>query len=94
MLGSRDYTYRGDPWVDESRFLLRAVVVGVEGEPLRVVEKTKRRNRRVKRVKTKGRFTVLRVSELRVVPEGEIVQGKKEREGDELEEDVEALVKE
>ncbi|KAK3167165.1 hypothetical protein OEA41_010291 [Lepraria neglecta] len=94
MLGSRDYTYRGDPWVDESRFLLRVVVVGVEGEPLRVVEKTKRRNRRVRRVKTKGRFTVLRVSELRVVPEGETVQGKKELEGDELEEDVEALVKE
>ncbi|MCJ1279927.1 hypothetical protein MMC21_007752 [Puttea exsequens] len=66
LLGSRDFTLRGDPWVDERVFVCRAVVVGVEGEGLRVREKTKRRQRRVNRVKTKGRFTVLRVRELRV----------------------------
>ena len=52
--------------MDERVFVCRAVVVGVEGEGLRVREKTKRRQRRVNRVKTKGRFTVLRVRELRV----------------------------
>ena len=47
--------------------MCRAVVVGVEGEPMRVVEKTKRRQRRVKRVRCKMRFTVLRVREVRVL---------------------------
>lgn len=50
--------------------MLRARVVGVEGEPMRVVEKTRRRQRRVKTIKSKMRFTVLRVCELRVLPEG------------------------
>lgn len=45
-------------------------MVGVETEPMRVVEKTKRRQRRVKRAKNKMRFTVLRVVEVGVrVPE-------------------------
>ena len=55
--------------MDEKFFVLRAVVTGVEGEPMRVVEKTKRRQRRVKRVRSKMRFTILRVQELRVVLE-------------------------
>ncbi len=50
--------------------MCRAVVVGIEGEPMRVVEKTKRRQRRVKRVRSKMRFTVLRVKELRVLADG------------------------
>ncbi|KAM0794650.1 ribosomal protein L21-like protein, partial [Usnea florida] len=66
LIGSRDYTMRGAPYVDENLFVCRAVVVGIEGEPMRVVEKTKRRQRRVKRVKSKMRYTVLRVRELRV----------------------------
>ncbi|KAL9625484.1 MAG: hypothetical protein Q9204_007797, partial [Flavoplaca sp. TL-2023a] len=56
MLGSRDYTLRGDEgdkggrgYIDERFFVCRARVVGIETEPLRVVEKTKRRNRKVKR---------------------------------------------
>ncbi|KAL9600851.1 MAG: hypothetical protein Q9219_002893 [cf. Caloplaca sp. 3 TL-2023] len=78
-LGSRDYTLRGDPWVREEWFVCRARVVGVETEPLRVELKTKRRQRRVKRVESKMRFTVLRVVEVRVrVPEG---GGKEEEEG-------------
>ncbi|KAL8860152.1 MAG: hypothetical protein Q9178_003416 [Gyalolechia marmorata] len=70
MLGSRDYTLRGDVagkgYINEDWFVCRARVVGVETEPLRVVEKTKRRQRRVKRVKSKMRFTVLRVVDVRV----------------------------
>lgn len=65
-LGSRDYTLKGAPYLDERLFECRATVVGVESEPMRVMEKTKRRQRRVKRVKSKMRFTVLRVSEVRV----------------------------
>ena len=37
---------------------------------MRVVEKTKRRQRHVKRVRSKMRFTVLRCVELRVLGEG------------------------
>jgi len=76
--------------VDEGLFVLRAVVVGVEGEPMRVVEKTKRRQRRVKRVRSKMRFTVLRVCELRVLPEG---VGKEEGEMRADEEAVEAFMR-
>ena len=106
MIGSRDYTFRGDgasaasrakrgnegnrgnggnggsgignggntgngkQYIDENLFVCRAVVVGVEGEPMRVVEKTKRRQRKVRRMRHKGRFTVLRVREVRVLGEG------------------------
>ena len=66
VIGSRDYTYRGAPYVDERAFLCRATVVGVESEPMRFIEKTKRRQRHVKTAKSKGRFTVLRVSELEI----------------------------
>lgn len=40
--------------------------MGVESEPLRVEEKTKRRRRHVKHVKSKLHFTVLKISELEV----------------------------
>lgn len=83
MLGSRDYTYRGDPWVDETRFLCRAVVVAVEGEPLRRTEKTVRRNRRVRVKKNKMHFTVLRITELEILPEG--MKAREEKVGEELE---------
>ncbi|KAI1862309.1 uncharacterized protein JN550_010316 [Neoarthrinium moseri] len=63
-LGSRDYTLRGAPYVDERLFECRAVVTGVETEPLRVKVKTKRRQRRNKTVKSKHRYTILRINEL------------------------------
>ena len=82
VLGSRDYTLRagsaaGQPipgrlangkkaYLDERLFECRARVLGVESEPMRVVEKTKRRQRHVKHVWSKMRFTVLRVMELKV----------------------------
>jgi hypothetical protein len=78
-IGSRDYTLKApEPvkgnadhgkkvfYLDERMFVCRARVVGVESEPLRVEEKTKRRQRHVKHVKSKMRFTVLRVSDLEI----------------------------
>lgn len=67
-LGSRDYTLLGSPtYVDPSLFECRATVLGVESEPLRVKVKTKRRNRRSRRVCSKHRYTVLRISELKLL---------------------------
>ncbi|OAL07409.1 hypothetical protein IQ06DRAFT_10862 [Phaeosphaeriaceae sp. SRC1lsM3a] len=78
-IGSRDYTLKApEPvkgnadhtkkvfYLDERMYTCRARVVGVESEPLRVEEKTKRRQRHVKHVKSKMRFTVLRISDLEV----------------------------
>lgn len=63
-LGSRDYTLRGAPYVDERLFECRAVVLGEEPEPLREKVKTKRRQRLTRTVRSKHRYTVLRISEL------------------------------
>lgn len=57
-------------------------VVGVEGEPLRVIKKTKRRQRHVKTVKSKMRFTVLRCIELRVLGDGKGEEGDGKGERD------------
>ncbi|KAH7060839.1 hypothetical protein B0J12DRAFT_346264 [Macrophomina phaseolina] len=80
ILGSRDFTLRAPApikgtrerpgtimhYLDDRLFVCRAMVVGVESEPLRVKEKTKRRNRHTKHVKSKHRYTVLRVTELTI----------------------------
>ncbi|OAQ81713.1 aconitate hydratase [Purpureocillium lilacinum] len=66
VLGSRDYTLKGAPHVDESLFECRATVLGVESEPLRIKVKTKRRQRRKKQAKSKHRYTILRISELTI----------------------------
>jgi large subunit ribosomal protein L21 len=65
-IGSRDYTLKGTPYVDERIFECRARVMGTEAEPMRIKEKTKRRNRKVKTVRSKHKYTILRVAELRV----------------------------
>lgn len=57
--------------MDEKYFVCRVRVVGVEGEPMRVMEKTKRRQRHIKRVKSKMRYTVVRCVELRVLTEAD-----------------------
>lgn len=57
-------------------------VVGVEGEPLRVIKKTKRRQRHVKTVKSKMRFTVLRCIELRVLGDRKGEEGDRKGERD------------
>lgn len=85
-LGSRDYTFRGKPFVDEKYFVCRVQVVGVEGEPMRVMEKTKRRQRHIKTVKSKMRYTVVRCIELRVLTEAEAEAEAEAGKGDELNE--------
>ncbi|KAL1954635.1 hypothetical protein VTO42DRAFT_876 [Malbranchea cinnamomea] len=65
-LGSRDFTLKGTPYLDERLFECRVRVIGTESEPLRIKEKTKRRNRHVRRVKSKHRYTVLRVMEIKI----------------------------
>ncbi|KAL9080532.1 MAG: hypothetical protein Q9159_007583 [Coniocarpon cinnabarinum] len=58
---------KGPPvYLDDRLFICRAIVMGTESEPLRIKEKTKRRQRHVKRVKSKHRYTVVRVRELGV----------------------------
>lgn len=77
LLGSRDYVLKAGAapkkeegatkqFLDERLFVCRATVMGVEPEPLRVMIKKKQRNRRKKHVKSKMKYTVLRVSELQV----------------------------
>lgn len=78
-IGSRDYTLKAPQpikgtadapkqvfYLDERLFTVRARVVGIETEPMRVEEKTKRRQRHTKHVFSKMRFTVLKISELEV----------------------------
>ncbi|KAJ8070845.1 hypothetical protein OCU04_001208 [Sclerotinia nivalis] len=65
-IGSRDYTLKGTPYLDERIFECRARVMGTEAEPMRIKEKTKRRNRKIKTVKSKHKYTILRIAELRV----------------------------
>ncbi|KAL4953002.1 ribosomal protein L21-like protein [Aspergillus filifer] len=66
VLGSRDFTLKGKPYIDERLFECRLRVLGVESEPLRVKEKTKRRRRHVQRITSKHRYTVLRVMEVKI----------------------------
>ncbi|KAF7959831.1 hypothetical protein EAE96_001436 [Botrytis aclada] len=65
-IGSRDYTLKGTPYLDERIFECRARVMGTEAEPMRIKEKTKRRNRKTKTVKSKHKYTILRIAELKV----------------------------
>lgn len=68
-------------WLDERLFTCRATVLGVESEPLRIKEKTKRRQRHVRRIQSKHRYTIVRISELGVndldaLKEGSIGSGE------------------
>ena len=66
VIGSRDYTMKGAPHIDERVFECRATVLGVESEPLRIKVKRKRRTRRKRTVQSKHRYTILRISELNI----------------------------
>ncbi|KOS20438.1 Homocitrate dehydratase [Escovopsis weberi] len=66
VLGSRDYTMKGAPHIDDRVFECRAVVLGTESEPMRIKIKKKRRQRRKRQAKSKHRYTILRISELLV----------------------------
>lgn len=52
--------------MDERFFVCRVRVMGVEGEPMRIIKKTKRRQRYVQTVKRKMRYTVVRCLEVEV----------------------------
>ncbi|KAK3397499.1 ribosomal protein L21-like protein [Sordaria brevicollis] len=66
VIGSRDLTLQGAPYVDERLFECRAVVMGTETEPMRVMIKKKRRNRKKKHVYSKHKYTVLRINQLKI----------------------------
>jgi large subunit ribosomal protein L21 len=63
------------PYLDERLFVCRAVVMGVEAEPMRMKEKKKQRTRKVKTVKSKHKYTILKIKELRVKSLEEIEGG-------------------
>lgn len=78
-IGSRDYTLKApEPqkgtrdgpkqvyYLDERLFTVRARVLGVESEPMRIMEKTKRRQRHVKHVFSKHRYTILKIAEAEI----------------------------
>ncbi|KAG9241753.1 ribosomal protein L21-like protein [Calycina marina] len=65
-LGSREYTLKGTPYLEDRLFECRARVMSVEAEPLRIKEKKKRRNRRLRTVKSKHKYTVLAIAELKI----------------------------
>ena len=65
-VGSRDYTLKGMPYIDERLFECRVRVLGVESDPMSIKEKTKRRQRHVQHIRSKHRHTIMRVMEVRV----------------------------
>ncbi|CAI7663298.1 unnamed protein product [Penicillium manginii] len=73
-VGSRDFTLKGSPHVDERLFECRVRVTGTESEPLRIKEKTKRRQRHTKTAKSKHRYTIMRVMEVRVKTPEELLE--------------------
>ena len=81
LLGSREYTLKagtsstetydakrtGEPnYLDERLYECRARVLGVDSGPMMKEEKTKRRQRRVKTVRSKHKYTVLKVMEVKI----------------------------
>lgn len=74
VLGSREFTMRGAPYLDERLFECRVRVIGTESEPLRVKEKTKRRQRHVRRVKSKHRYTIMKVMDVKVKTADELLE--------------------
>ncbi|KAK9350352.1 ribosomal protein L21-like protein [Lipomyces doorenjongii] len=66
-LGTRQFTWKGDPFIDE-RCVVKARVVEHTKEPMRVKIRTKRRNRRVKHIKSKHHYTVIIISEIGIDP--------------------------
>ncbi|KAJ0426075.1 ribosomal protein L21-like protein [Aspergillus carlsbadensis] len=85
LLGSREFTLKGAPYIDERLFECRVRVLGVDSEPIRVKEKTKRRRRHVQKVTSKHRYTLLRVMEVKVKSVEEL-----QREGVVVEEEEKA----
>lgn len=55
---------RRTQYIDDRLFECRAVVMGTEAEPMRFIKKKKQRNRRVRTVKSKHKYTILKIKEL------------------------------
>ncbi|KAH7359446.1 ribosomal protein L21-like protein [Plectosphaerella cucumerina] len=66
VLGSRDFTLKGAPYIDDRLFECRAVVTGSELEPVRLTVKKKQRTRRKQTIRSQHRFTTLAISELKI----------------------------
>jgi len=90
LLGSRDYTLKagsnatesydgkrtGEPqYLDERLFECRVRVLGLDSGPMMTKEKTKRRNRKVKTVRSKHKFTMLKVMEVKIKGLEELERG-------------------
>jgi hypothetical protein len=78
-IGSRDYTLKAPEaqkgtrdaskkifYLDDRLFVCRATVVGIEQEPLRIMKKTKRRQRHTRHVMSQHKYTVVKISEVEV----------------------------
>ena len=91
ILGSREYTLKagtsatesydakrtGEPqYLDERLFECRVRVMGIETQPMEFKEKKKRRNRHRKVVKSKHKYTLCRVMEVKVKGREELVKGE------------------
>jgi len=63
---SANKTKKAPTYLDERLFTCRAVVMGTESEPMRVMEKTKRRQRHTRHVKSKHKYTILKIREVSV----------------------------
>ncbi|RAH44098.1 mitochondrial 54S ribosomal protein bL21m [Aspergillus brunneoviolaceus CBS 621.78] len=74
VLGSRDFSLKGAPYVDERLYECRVRVVGVDSEPLRVKEKTKRRRRHVQMIRSKHKYTLLRVMDVKIKTAEELLR--------------------
>lgn len=62
------------PYLDERLFVCRARVIGVDSGPMMIKEKKKRRQRRTKTVRSKHRYTVLKIMEVKVKSLEEVMQ--------------------
>ncbi|EMR11646.1 hypothetical protein PNEG_00084 [Pneumocystis murina B123] len=65
-LGSRNYTLKGQPYIDEKLYTCRARVLELTKAPMSYFIKKKRRQRRIKVVKSKQDYTVLRICEITI----------------------------
>ncbi|OJJ99366.1 hypothetical protein ASPACDRAFT_120723 [Aspergillus aculeatus ATCC 16872] len=74
VLGSRDFSLKGAPYVDERLYECRVRVVGVDSEPLRIKEKTKRRRRHVQMIRSKHKYTLLRVMDVKIKTAEELLR--------------------
>jgi large subunit ribosomal protein L21 len=68
VLGSRDFTLKGSPFIDEALFECRAIVLGNDSEPMRYKIKKKQRNRRKKKIMSKHHYTSMRIGALTIHP--------------------------